>query len=208
MSTLTDSHRSPARRLLQALTALLVGFGLVFTSSAVAHAAEKVEMPKLVGMPASDAREELLDLGLQVKLKAAPKGTVVKASNWVVAKQSVKPGKKAKVGKKIILTVKKKPKASASPTPTPTADPKLTTAGLDDVTSLVTCNRYGEAQFPYGWKGHTILGVIAAENQGDRYFVKFEADVTNAFNVKASAVAECTVGGWKDAPQVLEFNVY
>lgn len=213
VTTVTNTQQStPARNLLRALAAILVGFGLVLGGATSAHAADNVEMPKVTGQSADDARDKLKDLGFKVKLKAKPKGTVFKASNWKVTKQSVKAGKKVKEGKKITLTVKKKKAATSSPTPTPSstpeADPTVTTAGLDSAHALTACDRYGDAQFPYGWKGHVFLGVLAAENQGDHYFVKFEADVTNPFNATASGTAECTVGGSNEAPLVTEFNVY
>ncbi len=183
-------------------------------SVTAAHAAEKVEVPKLVGQSADDARDQLKDLGFKVKLKAKPKkdGPVFLASNWTVTKQSVKAGKKAKVGKKITLTVKKKPLPTAAPSPTEAAaetpDPKLTSAGLNDIYAASACDQYGRQAYPYGFKGHTILGLIASENQGDHYFVKFEADITNAFNAKASYTVDCMVGGSNDAPQVTSFDVY
>jgi hypothetical protein len=210
MGTLTDTQQpTSARNLLRALVVLLVGFGLVLGTATTAQAADKVKMPKVVGQSADDARDKLEEIGFTVKLKAKPKadGPVFLESNWKVSKQSVKAGKKVKEGKKITLTVEKKA-AESSLSASPTADPDVTTAGLDSVHALTACDQYGDQAFPYGWKGHIILGVIANENQGDHYFVKFEADVTNAYNAKASGVAECTVGGSNDAPQVTEFNVY
>ncbi|PYY63601.1 hypothetical protein DEJ30_11855 [Curtobacterium sp. MCPF17_003] len=213
MGTLTYTQQpNRARDILRALMALLVGCVLVFGTATAAHAADKVKMPKVVGTSADDARDKLENLGFKVKLKAKPKadGPVFLESNWKVSKQSVKAGKKVKEGKKITLTVKKKKAATTSPaaTASPTADPAVTTAGLDSAHALTACDRYGEQQFPYGWKGHVFLGVLASENQGDHYFVKFEADVTNAYDATASGTAECTVSGSNDAPVVTEFNVY
>lgn len=193
---------------------MLVALGLVLGGATAAHAADKVKVPKVTGQSADDARDKLEELGFKVKLKAKPKGDgpVFLASNWKVSKQSIKAGKKVKEGKKITLTVKKKKAAttapSASATATPEDDPTVTSAGLDSAHALTACDRYGDQQFPYGWKGHVFLGVLASENQGDHYFVKFEADVTNAYNATASGTAECTVGGSNDAPIVTEFNVY
>lgn len=219
MGTLTSAQPSTrARDLLRVLCALLLGCALVFGTATAAHASDTVEMPNVVGKSAKKARTILKEKGFVVKLKAKEHGPVIVASHWKVTKQSVKAGKDVKEGKKIKLTVtlKKKydPYASESPTPTATAtatavaDPELTTAGLDSAHALTACDRYGNQAFPYGWKGHVFLGVIANENQGDHYFVKFEADVTNAYNATASGVAECTVGGSNDAPVVTEFNVY
>ncbi|ROP60325.1 PASTA domain-containing protein [Curtobacterium sp. ZW137] len=214
MGTFTYTQQpARARGLLRALIAIFVGLSLVLGGATTAHAADKVKTPKVTGQSADDARDKLEDLGFKVKLKAKPKadGPVFLESNWKVSKQSVKAGKKVKEGKKITLTVKKKKKAAtSSPTATasPTADPDVTTAGLDSAHALTACDRYGDQQFPYGWKGHVFLGVIADENQGDHYFVKFEADVTNAYNATASGTAECTVGGSNDTPMVTEFNVY
>lgn len=217
MGTLTSAQPSiRARDLLRVLCALLLGCALVFGTATTAHAADTVEMPNVVGKSAKKARSILQEKGFVVKLKAKAHGPVIMASHWKVTKQSVKAGKDVKEGKKIKLTVKLKkkydPYSSQSSTPTasstPTTDPDVTTAGLDSAHALTACDRYGDAQFPYGWKGHIFLGVIANENQGDHYFVKFEADVTNAYNAKAAATAECTVGGSNEAPTVTEFNVY
>jgi beta-lactam-binding protein with PASTA domain len=208
MGTLTYTQQpNRARDLLRALMALLVGCVLVFGTATAAHAADRVKVPKVVGQSAADARDKLEDLEFKVKLKAKPKadGPVFLESNWKVSKQSVKAGKKVKEGKK-----KKAATSSPSATATaaPEADPDVTTAGLDSAHALTACDRYGDQQFPYGWKGHVFLGVLASENQGDHYFVKFEADVTNAYDATASGTAECTVGGSNDVPVVTEFNVY
>jgi len=215
MTTLTDTQRSTRGcDLLRGLFAMLVALGLVLGGATTAHAADKVKTPKVTGQSADDARDKLEDLGFKVKLKAKPKsaGPVFLESNWKVSKQSVKAGKKVKEGKKITLTVKKKKAATSSPSATattaPEADPDVTAAGLDSAHALTACDRYGDQQFPYGWKGHVFLGVLASENQGDHYFVKFEADVTNAYDATASGTAECTVGGSNDVPVVTEFNVY
>lgn len=116
----TSLHTQAPRRsgtLLRVLVAIVAALAMLLGPVTAAQAADKVKMPKVVGTSAADASEQLRDLGLKVKYKATPKksGPVLLASNWEVTKQSVKAGKKAKVGKKITLTVKKMPKASASP---------------------------------------------------------------------------------------------
>ncbi|MBF4613736.1 PASTA domain-containing protein [Curtobacterium sp. VKM Ac-1376] len=197
---------------MRTLLALLVGCGLVLGTATTAQAADGVKMPNVVGLSAKTIRNLLTEEGFIVKLKPKAHGPVVMPSHWKVTGQSVKAGEQIEPGDKIKLTVKLKkkyaPGSSKEASATPTADPEVTSAGLDRAHAGTACDQYGEQQYPYGWKGHTILGVIAAENQGDHYFWKFEADVTNAYNAEAAATVECTVGGSNDTPQVTEFNVY
>jgi hypothetical protein len=199
--------------------ALLVGCGLVFGTALPAQAADGVKMPNVVGISAKTVRNLLTEEGFVVKLKPKANGPVIMPSHWKVTKQSVKPGEEIKPGDKIKLTVKlkkkyapktKSPQTRQSSVATPSAEaaPDATSAGLDGAHAAVACDRYGDQQYPYGWKGHIFLGVIASEAQGDHYFFKFQADVTNAFDAEASVTVDCTVGGSNDAPQVTSFDVY
>jgi hypothetical protein len=220
MGTLTYAQQqSRARGLLRMLLALLIGCGLVFGTATTAQAADGVKMPNVVGLSAKTVRDLLTEEGFTVKLKPKANGPVIMASHWKVTKQSVKAGEIVEAGDKITLTVKLKKKyaptpessaatATAVPTPSTETDPDATSAGLDGAHAAVACDRYGDQQYPYGWKGHIFLGKIASEPQGDHYFVKFEADVTNAFNATAQATVDCTVAGSNESPQVTNFDVY
>jgi hypothetical protein len=214
MGTSMNAQRpTRARDLVRALLALLLGCALVFGTATTAQAADGVKMPNVVGVSAKTVRAFLSEEGFVVKLKPKANGPVIMASHWTVTKQSVKAGKVVEAGDKITLTVKLKKKyapTTSSPTTTPTTEaaPDVTSTGLDAGHAGTACDQYGAAKYPYGWKGHLILGRIASEAQGDHYFWKFEADVTNAYNAKASVTVECTVAGSNDAPQVTGFDVY
>ncbi|TPG05605.1 PASTA domain-containing protein [Curtobacterium flaccumfaciens] len=214
MGTSTNTqHPNRPRVLMRVLLALLLGASLVFGPATTAHAADGVKMPNTVGMTAKTVRNLLRDEGFVVKLKPKSHGPVVMPSHWKITKQSPKAGTVIEPGDKIKLTVKLKKKyASKTKSPIATKTAKAgadeTSAGLDGAHAATACDRYGDAQYPYGWKGHVFLGVIASEAQGDHYFFKFEADVTNAYDATASVTVDCTVGGSNDAPQVTTFDVY
>jgi len=207
------------RILTRVLLAILFGCALVFGTATTAHAADGVKMPNVVGVSAKTVRAFLSEEGFIVKLKPKANGPVIMASHWKVTKQSVKAGEVVEAGDKITLTVKLKKKyapasespvatATTVPTPAAEADPDTTSAGLDGAHAAVACDRYGDQQYPYGWKGHIFLGKLASEPQGDHYFVKFEADITNAFDATAKATVDCTIGGSNESPVVTGFDVY
>jgi hypothetical protein len=220
MGTLTYAQQpTRARSLMRVLLALLVGCGLVFGIATPAQAADGVKMPNVVGLSAKTVRNLLTEEGFVVKLKPKAHGPVIMASHWKVTKQNVKAGEVIEPGDKIKLTVKLKKKyapkkkvPSATETAVPTspakADPDVTSAGLDGAHAATACDQYGDQQYPYGWKGHVFLGQLASEAQGDHYFFKFEADVTNAYDATASVTVDCTVAGSNEAPQVTGFDVY
>lgn len=55
--------------------------------------------------------------------------------------------------------------------------------------------RYGENQFPYGFKCHWLTNTIASEPQGDgRYFLKVGVTITDAYGNKIETVAEGIAG--------------
>lgn len=103
------------------------------------------------------------------------------------------------------------PPAAAPASPSPTAEPPKTEAistGLTDLYARSACDAYGEHEFPYGWKGHTIAGLLAARIENDQWFIKFEADVKNEFNAKRSVDVECRVMGTDSQPTVTSFTTY
>ena len=54
---------------------------------------------------------------------------------------------------------------------------------------------YGEILYPYGFKCHWILNLIAEEPQGDgTYFIKVGVTITNAFGQKREAIAQGIAG--------------
>lgn len=68
---------------------------------------------------------------------------------------------------------------------------------------------YGEAQYPYGFKLHYLVGAIAQEPSDENtWFLKADCDVTNEFGATAKMTCEAHVTGTTEAPQVVDFNVY
>jgi hypothetical protein len=103
------------------------------------------------------------------------------------------------------------PSATPSPSITKEAAPPIdaTSGGLTATTAQVACDNYANQQFPYGYRPHWIVGVLAEEIQNDRWFLKVEADITDEYGAKAKGVnVECFVSGTAGAPVVDEFNAY
>ena len=104
------------------------------------------------------------------------------------------------------------PSQSATPSPAATAAAPAplpaTTSGLTGTYAQSACDQYGNGQFPYGWDPHFITGLLADGPQGDHWYQKFEADVTNQYGAKRSVDVECTVTGTNDAPTVSDFLAY
>lgn len=96
----------------------------------------------------------------------------------------------------------------ASDTPEATYEPEATTRGLESSAARLACQRFGQIAFPYGFKDHSILGVINEEIVRNRWFIKHEVTITNGYDAKRDTVFECTVGGTSANPKVTEFHVY
>jgi hypothetical protein len=76
--------------------------------------------------------------------------------------------------------------------------------------ALQACQAAGDATYPYGFKIHSVMGVIASEMQGDGTWLwKAEVTVENEYGNKTKGTTmDCVVGGTPDAPQLVSFNVY
>lgn len=83
-----------------------------------------------------------------------------------------------------------------------------TSSGLTASPAQAACNRRGGDEFPFGFRGHWIVGKLAEEIVDDRWFLKVEATVTNQFGAKRRVNVECFVGGRDDAPVVETFLAY
>lgn len=69
--------------------------------------------------------------------------------------------------------------------------------------------RYGESAYPYGFKPHWLLGVLAFNKNDDgSYFIKVEVTITNEYGTKLKTNVEGTVSGTDDYPIVNDFYVY
>lgn len=89
------------------------------------------------------------------------------------------------------------------------APPKATTLGLEALEAQTACTKYAKEQFPFGVKMHWVLGQLAEEIQGDQWFLKVEATVTNAYGAKEKGVnVECLVAGTNEVAIVTAFNAY
>ena len=77
-------------------------------------------------------------------------------------------------------------------------------------TAMEIVRKYGKAVYPYGFKLHSIMGVLNVERQpDDSLFLKVYCDVTNAYGSCAeNLVCEAYVGGTEGSPIVTSFVVY
>ncbi|MFS2028721.1 MULTISPECIES: PASTA domain-containing protein [unclassified Curtobacterium] len=182
--------------------------------------AASITVPDVSGLPGDKAKKNLTDAGLEVKWDAGDESVWV-ASNWTVVTQSPKAG--TRVAEDSTVTLKVEPKADERATPTATApaartesaEPAApaqaadtTPSGLDFGWASTACQQYGEQEFPYGFKGHTLIGLLAQEVQGDEIYLKFEADITNGYGAERKATVECSVGGTNGSPNVTYFIAY
>lgn len=83
-----------------------------------------------------------------------------------------------------------------------------TSSGLTPSSAQAACNRRGGNEFPFGFRGHWIMGKLAEEIVDDRWFLKVEATVTNQFGASQRVNVECFVGGRDEAPVVETFLAY
>ena len=80
--------------------------------------------------------------------------------------------------------------------------------GLTITYAMAACNERGDQEFRYGYKPHWVLGLLAERIQDDQWFLKVEADVTNASNATALMNVECYVAGTNESPTVVNFLAY
>jgi hypothetical protein len=163
------------------------------------------EIPSVVGMAGDEAQEALRDAGFKVEWDAG-EDDVWMASNWTVDGQDPAAGERAEDGATITLAVSKP--AAPEPTAAPAPAEASTSTGLTETYAISACQQYGDANFTYGWDAHWVLGKLANEIQADQWFLKVEADVTNAYGADAAMNVECFVSGTNDAPIVTAFNAY
>ena len=96
------------------------------------------------------------------------------------------------------------PEAAVAPAPVPT---NQTASGLQWLWAWTTCGTYGKQQFPYGY-ADSVGDIYTKQIQGDTWWLKYQATVTNAYGAKRNIDVECTVGGSNDAPMVVDFISY
>lgn len=159
-----------------------------------------VTVPNVIGLTGDVARDALTAAGFVVKFDGG-EDAVVLASNWTVGAQSPNAGAGAEEGSTITLTVSKPAPAA------PEAD-VTTSQGLESTYARSACDIYGDAQYPYGFKAHWLVGNLGETLQDDQWFLKVTATVKNEYNAKRDVVIECYVSGTNDAPQVTDFLAY
>lgn len=81
---------------------------------------------------------------------------------------------------------------------------------LDVSYAWTAVKNYGDNEFPYGFKLHNWVGVLAETAEDENtWFLKATCDVTNAFGATAKdMICEARVIGTTDNPQVIHFLVY
>ena len=159
-------------------------------------------VPDLAGLDGAAAVKVLKSVGLKWKFSRL----VFIMSGWQVTRTKPAAGQTVAAGKKIKLFVVRPTPTAAAADP---ASPK-TSGGLTVPFALTACDQYGQSQYPYGFKLHTILGVIGTsyDPAKDAIFTKVESEVTNQYNATAQTTTECTVTGTNDAPQVIGWLTY
>ena len=170
-------------------------------------------LPDYSGKTLDIAYAELTAAGVKYKaVDTVDDASVWSPKNWVI--ESHKPAAGVSVAEGTTVTFKvSKPGAAEDKAKREKAaketGPSETTQGLTGTYAQAACDMYAEQEYPYGFKAHWITGKLAERVEGDRYFLKVEADITNAFGAEAKGMnMECFVSGTNDAPDVVEFNVY
>ena len=65
---------------------------------------------------------------------------------------------------------------------------------ISSTDAFIAMEKYGKAKYPYGFKLHYIMGVIASTPKDDStWFLKANCDITNAFGATKSTVCEANV---------------
>lgn len=82
---------------------------------------------------------------------------------------------------------------------------------IDEIEAFNACERRGKFEFPYGFKIHSVLGVIANQSIDNNtgWYFKYTVDITNGFGATMKdKVMECKVHGTTASPSVDYFVVY
>jgi len=160
-------------------------------------------------MGLADANTALDSLGIFLVTTAdvtGQKRSVYDPTNWEVCLQTPAVGTTIHVyTEQLILGVAKQGEQCSAP-PSTTAPPSsITATGAHEA-----CDLRADQEFPWGYKIHSIIGVMAdqASADGTSWFWKVSIDITNAFGTKRSATLECTVTGTDANPVVSGFVYY
>ncbi len=80
---------------------------------------------------------------------------------------------------------------------------------LSAASAWIAAEQYGKLEYPYGFKLHYYMGVLAEEPVDDNtWFLKAECTVENAYGNKLKGTCEAKVTGTSDNPKVISFYCY
>lgn len=86
---------------------------------------------------------------------------------------------------------------------------KVLEKNFDPSAALAAMERYGESQYPYGFRINQIAGKLAETPVDENtWFMKYTCKVTNSFRQKVTMTCEAKVKGPEDKPTVYDFIVY
>ena len=86
-------------------------------------------------------------------------------------------------------------------------DEKKSAAKLSEYYAKKAFEKYGESQYPFGFKCHWIMDLRNAEQEGNTWYFKVGVTITNAYGTKYDTVAEGMVTGSDSAPEIVQFYV-
>lgn len=176
------------------------------------------EVPDVVNKDYSAAIADLSKAGFYSYAGKDLEGKV--AASGTVTKQNPAAGKSVDKSTKIELTVmtdleklqadaqkKKEEKQETQEKAQPAPAEKSTKSGLTQTYAQGACNQYGDKQFPYGFKPHTITGAAEPVWSDDSVLLQFKATTKNEYKAKSDVIINCNVRGTNDAPEVFGWNV-
>ena len=171
------------------------------------------DIKSLSGSPLVDARNKIQNYGYSVTYVHAQTGldftssmdayTDDELSKWVVTEvKSVDENKKtAQLAINTAENIANNEAATAAKT--------ALESTLDPNYAWEAVEKYGDIQYPYGFKLHWIMGKLAQEPKDENtWFLKATVTVKNQYGTKLDGVCEAYVSGTTDNPQVTGFTVY
>lgn len=174
------------------------------TGSATAAPALTATVPSVVGLRGDRAEQSLSQAGLAVKWTQQ----VITAADWTVDAQNPAPGTRVHPGDLVTLTVSKA-ESSGSASPTTTAPAQATGSGLTAVQAQDACDKHAASAFKYGVRLQWVSGRLIEKIDGDSWYLKVLATVTNKDGSTQTGVnVECTVTGSPKAPVVDVFDAF
>lgn len=190
--------------LTRTLTATGTSPAAVATGSATAAPALSASVPAVVGMRGDEAQQALNRAGLSIKWTQQ----VISARQWTVQAQSPAPGTRVHPGDLVTLTVAKA--ESAGPTaPASSAPAQATRSGLTALQAQDACDKHAAGAFKYGVRLQWVSGKLIEKIDGDSWYLKVLATVTNKDGSTQTGVnVECTVTGRPTAPVVDVFDAF